>query len=169
MDNETLRFWSSVLGILVGLLALLGKLWEMGEMRKGKWGQGWFGRFFGHEMFQSDRVVGGAIGAGLGGLFTHTNLSAGPILFFMLLGAVLGGRDWRVLGTAVGAVIGCFVAGFEGGAFDSVDVGRFWGPKILWPKIPQWISIESRWWFAASFVPLGGLIGGKARQKTGAL
>ena len=129
---EGLRLVGSVLGILSGLLGLIGAL---GRLLKHRGSVKSLGRL---EMFESNRVIGGTIGAGVGGLFLLSLLEAEPIVCLALYGSAIGSSRGRILGAAIGAVSGL-------------------GLVALCAGMP---FLASPWWFAASFIPLGGLLAG---------
>ena len=99
----------------------------------------------GMEMFERHRVVGGLVGAGYGLAFLmNPDLEPGPLVFFMLLGAVVGTKTYRVFGTVAGALVYCVL---EAGGW--------------------WPGFDSRLWFAISCVPVGGLLAGARRRADG--
>ena len=93
------------------------------------------------EMFETRRVVGGLLGASVGGVFLFAKLQAGPIYCGALFGGVFGTSRLRVLGMVIGAGIGIVVS------------CRFLSPAEVPP-----------WWFAAALIPLGGLLAGSISQ-----
>ena len=110
-------------------------------------------RWFFRMAVWSNTILWMGFGSLVGGVFMFNNFRVGPILclalFGCLIGSLVGDRERRWLGTAIGFGIGCLFAGFAGG-----------GPLPVLPESPAWwISVESRWWFFASFAALGGLVG----------
>ena len=137
---EWLRLISAVLGILSGLLGLIGGL---GRLLRHRGAVRSLGQL---EMFESNRVIGGTIGAGVGGLFllasSQADLQAGPIICLALYGGVFGSSRARILGAAIGAVSGLGLNFLSIKVFESA------------------FFLASVWWFVASFIPLGGLLAG---------
>jgi len=114
------------------------------------------------ELRERDRTLGGLFGFFLTIVFgflviPDQPLQAEPIICCALFGGVCGCRDWRFVGLTGGAVVGLLV----------VTAGL----KV--ETLAPWVSLDSRWWFAACFVPIGGLFAGylsdgRLQSRTGA-
>ena len=137
--------------VLVGLLPLLSNLVKLFMGVLPLMGKCSGERKSRPEIFESRRVFGGILGLAASGavVFPLADLQAEPIICLALVGGVFGGRERRVNAMAIGAVVGFFLAL----AFTTELV----------PDPPA-----AKWWLAASFPPLGGLVAGYLSDKDSA-
>ena len=117
--KTTVGWGISAFGCLRLLLMYADLLGKLGEYK--------------HEMFAPERVVGGSCGALVGAVYLLADVPAGPIIGCALFGAVLGTKQWRLLGTAIGSILGVLIA-------------------CRWGSVAQ-----DQIWFAVALIPVGGL------------